>query len=657
MTSDKTTKIAFSQLTGRDVKVAIIDSGIETEHPKIRRVAGGIGLTVKSGERVIQQPDHADCAGHGTACAGIIQKKAPDAELYSIRIFDETLSADGHALVAAIQWATEQRVDVINLSLGTTDAAYKDVISEACQRAVEAGVILIAAEHNDGVPSYPANLPDVIGVTGGKIYDRYGYYYRPGNTIECVARGDEQRVCWKDGREIMISGTSYAAPHITGIVALIREAYPNATPKEVREMLKANALEERIEGISNAATHMPPSFSASFLEQSDISNYDWINKAALYPYNKEMHALIRFRDLLHFEITAVADPVGKGLVGKDPGEAIGTEPAGLKVVPNLQKALRGADTLILGYVDQLGRISKRDLLRESIQAALDRGVHVFSFLQVPTGIYGDLYAQARKKGLRIVYPSISVGEVQNILRKDQKSTPVDVPVLGVFGTSSQQGKFTLQLALRRKLIQMGYKVGQIGTEHHAELFGMDLAFPMGYASPLELPLQVYVPYLDYKMREINRKKQPEIILIGSQSGTIPYDVNEHKTHSLSSIAFMLGTKPDACILVVNSIDANDYIRDTMDGIRAVCKAPTILLAMSDKEKHIRAAYGRTSITPRQMSREEINQKLCHLKDTFALPAVEIVSEQGQQEIVETVIQHFASQEEVPCTTTNTSTGG
>ena len=241
-----------------------VASGIEAEHPKIGRIAGGVGFIVKPGERVIQQRDHSDCAGHGTACAGIIHKKAPDAELYSIRIFDETLSTDGHALAAAIQWAAEQRVDVINLSLGTTDAAYKDGIAEACQHAIEAGIILIAAEHNDGVPSYPANLPEVIGVTVGKIYNRYGYYYRPGNTIECVARGDEQRVCWKDRREIMISGTSYAAPHITGIVALIREAYPNATLKEVREMLRANAQRERIERVPNAATHMAPSFPISF---------------------------------------------------------------------------------------------------------------------------------------------------------------------------------------------------------------------------------------------------------------------------------------------------------------------------------------------------------------------------------------------------------
>ena len=378
-------------------------------------------------------------------------------------------------------------------------------------------------------------------------------------------------------------------------------------------------------------------------------------------FNKEMHGLVRFRDLLSFEIAGIADPVGKGLVGKDAGEAIGIAPVGVRIVPRLQDALKGADTLILGYVDELARMANRDLLKESIQTALDQGVHVFSFLPVPPSVYSDLYMAARKKGLKIVYPNVSQGEVQNILQHPQKERPVDVPVLGVFGTSSQQGKFTVQLALRRKLLEMGYKVAQVGTEHHAELFGIDFAFPMGYASPLQLPLQVYVPYLDHKMKEICRKKKPEIMLVGSQSGTIPYDVIEHDTHSLPSIAFLLGTKPDACILVVNSIDPDEYIRDTINAIQALGQVPTILLAMSDKEKHIRAAYGRTMITPRQMSREEIDGKLQHLEETFEMPAVEIVSEAGQQRMVETVIKHFAAAnttgtQEGPCQTTQISVG-
>ncbi len=306
-------------------------------------------------------------------------------------------------------------------------------------------------------------------------------------------------------------------------------------------------------------------------------------------------------------------------------------------------------------------MANRDLLKESIQTALDQGVHVFSFLPAPPTVYSDLYTVARKKGLKIVYPNVSQGEVQNILQYPQKERSVDVPVLGVLGTSSQQGKFTVQLALRRKLLEIGHKVAQVGTEHHAELFGMDFAFPMGYASPLQLPLQVYVPYLDYKMKEICQKKKPEIMLVGSQSGTIPYDIIEHNTHSLPTIAFLLGTKPDACILVVNSIDPDEYIRDTINAIQALGKAPTILLAMSDKEKHIRAAYGRTMISPRQMSREEIDEKLRHLEETFERPAVEIVSEAGQQRMVETVIKHFAAAnttgtQEEPCQTTQASVG-
>lgn len=304
-------------------------------------------------------------------------------------------------------------------------------------------------------------------------------------------------------------------------------------------------------------------------------------------------------------------------------------------------ALKEADTLILGYVDQLGRIGKKDLLRDAIHTALEHDCHVFSFLAVPQDTYRDLYALASKKGLRLAYPSIALDDVQQALGSTPTYGPVDVPVLGVFGTSSQQGKFTLQLILRRHLLHLGYAVGQIGTEHPAALFGMDLAFPMGYASNVSLPLQYYVPYLDYKLRQLNQQKRPDIILVGSQSGTIPYDVHEHRTHSLISTAFLLGTKPDACILVVNSMDADEYIQDTIDGLRAFAKAPTLLLAMSDQEKHIRAAYGRTFVKPRPMTAEHIERTLARLEDRFSLPAVSILSEEGQQRMVDTVVNHFA----------------
>ena len=419
-------------------------------------------------------------------------------------------------------------------------------------------------------------------------------------------------------------------------MALIRQVHPEAEIQQVRQILQANA--------SNA---IPEETRRNFAVQvatpiiGESAGPIWIKRAALYPYNKEMHALVRARDLLGFEIVGVADPVGKGLVGKDAGEAIGTPALGVRIVPRLTAALENADALILGYVDQLGRIARRDVLGASIDAALERGLNVFSFLPVSGHIYRNLYLKAHRQGLRIYYPNILSNEVRKTIAQMGHLDAVSVPVLGVFGTSSQQGKFTVQLVLRRLLLQMGYKIGQIGTEHHAQLFGMDIAFPIGYASPLNMPYQIYAPYLEAKKRQINGKR-PDIILVGAQSGTIPYDIHESNTHSLSTLAFLLGTKPDACILVVNSIDPDNYIHDTLNVLRVLGKAPTILLAMSDKKKHISTAYGRTRVQLRQMARGEIVHKLQYLENKFGLPAVEILSEQGQRRMVDTVVKYFSN---------------
>ncbi len=615
------------------VRIAIVDSGIDASHEDVGDVAGGVHIQIEG--EVVFLDDHTDCAGHGTACAGIIRKKAPDAALYSVRIFNESLMADGRALIAAIQWCIDNEMDVVNLSLGTTDVTFRKALQKVCRKAVDAGVILVAAQSNDGRESYPAVFPEVIGVTGGAIHEADGFYYLEDQRIECVARGDEQRVCWLNGKHIMTGGNSFAAPHITGIIAHLLEQHPKCSVEDIRLLLQEKALRElsqdRNRSKSDRQTH-----------QKDFQeDYAWIKKAVLYPYNKEMHSLVRYRDLLAFEIVGVADPIGKGMVGKDAGKVIGELQTHLRISPNIRRAMADADTLILGYVDQLARIRKRDLLREYVQLALDAGCNVFSFQALDPTVYGDLYELAGKKGLHLAYPYVSREEFAQAIQNFNALPPVDVPVLSVMGTSSQQGKFTLQLALRRKLIQKGYKVGQVGTEHHSRLFGMDAAFPMGYASPLKLPFQHYIPYLDYKIREICQRTQSDIILTGSQSGTIPYHVQEHSTHCLSSLAFLLGVKPDACILVVNSIDAEEYIRDTIDGIRAVCKASTILLAMGDREKHIRTAYGRSMITPKKMAQSQIDQHLKKLEDTFCVPAIEILSETGQQRLVETAIRYFS----------------
>ena len=604
------------------VTIALLDSGIDQLHP-------GLGAL-----EVVAAKSSFDRVGHGTACAGIIAGLVPAATILDVPVLDSQLSCRPEVLANLLEWSVAQNANVINLSLGITGPVPPD-LRDCCDRAVGEGIILVAAEHNLGLESFPASFPEVIGVTGAPIHVPGGYYYRPGEKIECVARGDQQRLCWLDGRHVFLSGNSFAAPHITGIIARWMEDEPGMTLADVRQKLKENALPE-------PTARNRASFSAQEAVKDDLS---WIKRAVLYPMNKEMHAMIRYRDQLTFDIVGVADHVGKGMVGKDVGEAIGVEKVGMKVLPRVQNLMdKGADTLVIGYVDQLGRVGERDLVAEYVDLALENGLNVFSFLAVRRETYPDLHVKAEERGLRIEYPDVTVEAANQALQYPNRYRQVDVPVLGVFGTSSQQGKFTLQLGLRKRLKELGYTVGQLGTEHHSELFGMDGTFPVGYASPIRLPIRFHVPYLDYKMREINDSADPDIILVGSQSGTIPFDIIEHSTHSVTSVPFLWGTKPDACVLVVNSIDPEEYIQDTIDALRSVAKCKTIAIAMSDKEKHIRSAYGQSMVTPRPLEPREVDRHLDRLRNRFDLPAACIAREHEVSELTDRVLEYFSDDE-------------
>lgn len=92
------------------MRVAVIDSGINPDHPHVCGIAGGVSF---AGE------DYLDRLGHGTAVAGVIREKAPEAELYAVKIFDQRLSAKFAVLLEALDWCVENKIDVINLSVGT----------------------------------------------------------------------------------------------------------------------------------------------------------------------------------------------------------------------------------------------------------------------------------------------------------------------------------------------------------------------------------------------------------------------------------------------------------------------------------------------------------------------------------------------------------
>ena len=230
---------AWSDSNGKGVKVAVIDSGIDAEHAAINRVDGYVAISEGPDGLIHDTQPHRDLFGHGTACAGIIRALAPECELYSVRVLGTTLSGQGVVFAAGLRWAIERGIHVCNLSLSTAKKEFFSVLHELTDLAYFRNIALVSAANNLPVPSYPSVYSSVISVGSHEIQDPYHFYYNPQPPVEFGALGIDVRVPWLDGRWITTTGNSFAAPHITGIVAKILSRHPGLTVFQLKSILRA----------------------------------------------------------------------------------------------------------------------------------------------------------------------------------------------------------------------------------------------------------------------------------------------------------------------------------------------------------------------------------------------------------------------------------
>jgi subtilisin family serine protease len=144
----------------RYVRIAVIDSGVHASHPHIGGVSGGIGID----EHGVPHGDYVDRLGHGTAVTAAIREKAPDADIFAIKVFDRELASTGNALVAACRHALTLPADIVNLSLGTQNPDHEPALSDAVKRLRENGAIVIAAGEQGGIRWLPGSIAGVWAV-------------------------------------------------------------------------------------------------------------------------------------------------------------------------------------------------------------------------------------------------------------------------------------------------------------------------------------------------------------------------------------------------------------------------------------------------------------------------------------------------------------
>jgi subtilisin len=232
--------------TGRGVRIAVLDSGVEISHPQLRGVQWGEDIAVvESGFQLeVVAGGGNDLFGHGTAVAGIIHRLAPEAEIASFRVLGSSLEARTAIVQEGALLAIDRGYNILNCSFGCMITDHVLRYKHWVDRAYLRGAHVVAACSNSwsNRPEWPAFFTSAIAVNMARSEENGVLYHRPGSLVEFAAAGVDVDVPWSGEKTKRVIGSSFAAPHVTGLLARLLGAFPGLHPAEAKALLRRLAL-------------------------------------------------------------------------------------------------------------------------------------------------------------------------------------------------------------------------------------------------------------------------------------------------------------------------------------------------------------------------------------------------------------------------------
>tara|TARA_B100000446_G_scaffold43844_1_gene39618 strand:- start:8592 stop:9317 length:726 start_codon:yes stop_codon:yes gene_type:complete len=218
----------------KPITIAVVDSGVNVPHPHLPAVKSGISFDSEGCE----QEDVTDVLGHGTAVTSAIYEKAPDAQIFAVKVFDQQLATSVPTLVRALDWASEHHMHLVNLSLGTPNEIRAYDLAPAVERAVESGTIIVSARANEEQFWYPGCMEGVLGV----VLD----WEHPRESVSVIEVEESSKV--SSGRVVSasgyprpipgiptsrnVNGISFAVANTTGVLAALLTDRPDVQTAE-----------------------------------------------------------------------------------------------------------------------------------------------------------------------------------------------------------------------------------------------------------------------------------------------------------------------------------------------------------------------------------------------------------------------------------------
>lgn len=225
--------LPFPSATGRGLRIAVIDSGVNLQHSHI--VAATYEVSLSPGET------GCDDVGHGTAVTAAIQEKAPASEYHVIKLFGRTLRSSTARLLQATEWALDMGIDIVNLSLGTANLEHRPHFERLILRAHDCGMLLVSARSNGRGLVLPGALDGVIGVEPDWKIPRERYRIDSENGAARFWASVYPRSLPGVAPQRNLNGVSFAVANMTGFAARACETVENRSFQAVHQALALEA--------------------------------------------------------------------------------------------------------------------------------------------------------------------------------------------------------------------------------------------------------------------------------------------------------------------------------------------------------------------------------------------------------------------------------
>lgn len=529
------------------MKIVFIDSGYsgKIESGQI----GGCSIKCcKNGYEVVEDR-YEDDDGHGTEVINLF-RKYNNAHIFVVKLPTEKHQSFLGALVFALEYIYEKiECDIVQVSCGLS---YDSCDLRKIIKKLSKQVSIVSAFDNDGGISYPAAYEEVFGVDLGlEIGGEHNYQIVPSDVVDIRVCNMYYRTLSKGNKYVIVQGSSYACSFISSI--LLGMKLPSSK-NSVKRQLCFNFRQIK----EDKKTVVQDFFKG-------------IKKSIIFPMNKEIHSIVRYEDRYRGGVCQYYDLKHKLLVGKKVSDVV-TDSNNNKVIQDFNSIdwKSDFDLFVCGHVKEIEQYTGMNLRKEVYKKCKKYGKKLYCFDDMR-----DIVDSQKNKNIFFPYYD------QNDIPKYRygKLRKPSVPIICVCGTSSRQGKYTTQLKIVEALEQHGIKTGFLSTEPNGLLLGANEMISFGYDSVCLLGEKLTNVVNEMVWRIENN--DVKIIVSGNQSGSLQYDTINEQLLMYKQSYFLNGLNPDGLILCVNSYDNMDYVKKTINYLRAYSYADIIFAVIND----------------------------------------------------------------------------